>query len=118
MKIRRLLFSLLTIALIVPTVSCAARQPSVKKSQHLIERHFNRYARKYPESVFGNSKVSDVNVLNTSELHKHYVHVIADVNMDNGASERVRAAIEKKPPLGWRIVAWERAMPGWNAENQ
>lgn len=87
---------------------CAGRQPSIQKAQRLAQSYFKRYGRKYKDTVFGQHQVTAVDVHHMEEFHKHYVHADATLSLQDGGTERVRVAIEKKLPGGWRIVGWER----------
>lgn len=87
--------------------SCAGRQPSVKKAERLTSSYFKRYGRKYKETVFGQHPVASVDLHHMEEFHKNYVHADAVVTLQDALRSRVRVAIEKKLPGGWRIVAWE-----------
>ncbi len=87
---------------------CAGRQPSMKRAEKLTQSYFKRYGKKYKDTVFAQHPVTDVDIQGMEEFHKHYVHANAILTLQDGGSERVRVAIEKKLPIGWRIVAWER----------
>ncbi|OGQ44723.1 MAG: hypothetical protein A3H42_01150 [Deltaproteobacteria bacterium RIFCSPLOWO2_02_FULL_46_8] len=103
MKAVRLL--ILSISL-VTLVGCFGRLPSTSRSTHLIRKYFNSYAKDYPESPFGKKKVTNVELLSTDEIHKHYISVQAFVTMAQTDVHKVRVTIEKGP-FGWRTVCWE-----------
>lgn len=96
-------------ALIVATVffavSCA-RTPTVSRSKEIIKTHFKKYGKKYPETIYGKSKVAEVDITSTSEIHKHLVSVRAFITMKAGEVQRIYATLEKKAS-GWHLVSWE-----------
>jgi hypothetical protein len=92
---------------LMAVIACAGRQPTVARSQKILHKHFVRYGKLFPKSIYHENGVTNVAILDTEELHKHYLHVTADVTLTNGSRERVRAAVQKKLPFGWRLVAWE-----------
>ncbi|MBI2346705.1 MAG: hypothetical protein HYV03_07505 [Deltaproteobacteria bacterium] len=102
--------SVACLLLLLFAVGCA-RQPSAGRANALIRRHFIHYAKKYPTSAFGQSRVSGVELQGIEEIHKHYVAATATVAFQDGGQEKVRCALEMRPPLGWRVVSWERLGP-------
>lgn len=102
----RLLMLLIIGCLLLP--ACAGRQPTLARSTALVQRHFHKYGKKFPDSLFGQHKVSKLAVLHVQEIHKYYVHVIADLALDHGVIVRVQVAVERRAPTGWRVVAWEQ----------
>lgn len=88
-------------------VGCA-RQPATTKAANLMKRHFTRYAKHYPTSAFGQSRVSSVSVEGIEEIHKRFVSTTGTVAFEDGRNEPVRCSIEHRMPLGWRVVSWER----------
>ncbi|MBI2344419.1 MAG: hypothetical protein HYV02_08835 [Deltaproteobacteria bacterium] len=110
MKKTLLLMSM--ILFLLPTLpACGGRQPSMHRAERLVTGYFKRYGRRYDASTFGEHPVTKTRVREIEELHKHYVHLLAELDMEDGGTEIVRAALEKKAPLGWRLVAWERLSP-------
>lgn len=103
MKNRHLIGSLL---LFLFLAGCAGRLPSSSRSAALTKRHFNKYARKYKESAFGRKKVANVEILETSEVHRKLATVVAFVTMSDSDVHKVRMTFEKGP-FGWRYVYWE-----------
>lgn len=98
----------MTAILIAAAASGCARQPSNAKTAHLMKRHFMRYAKHYPTSALGQSRVSSVSVEGIEEIHKRFVSATGTVTFEDGRNEPVRCSIENRLPLGWRIVSWER----------
>jgi len=82
------------------------RQPTSTKSRKIMTKFFEKYAKKYPDSIIGKYPVEDVNVLHSEEIHKGVVVVYAILNLDNGMPIQTRFTIRKKP-LGWKAVSWE-----------
>lgn len=107
MKKRYIAFILPIIALCFFSFSCA-RMPSSKTSAHILEKHFKRYGKKYKDTVYGTVGVQQVEVLNTTEVHKHLVSTEAFVTLKDGDVQRIFATLEKGP-LWWRFISWENA---------
>jgi len=95
------------ICLSILALSCA-RQPSYDRSAKVIRKYFKKYGKKYPDTAFGKSKVSEVEILSQEEIHKHLVAVEAFVTFEDGSVRKVSATVEKGP-LGWRFISWENA---------
>ena len=87
--------------------SCA-RMPSNKRSANVIGHYFKKYAKKYPSTVFGQSKLKQVEVLNTQEVHKRLVSVEAFLTLQDGTVQRIFATL-KDDPFWWRFISWENA---------
>ena len=92
--------------LLVFLVACAGRTPAPKTAQHVIGAHFHHYGKLYKETSFGKSKVREVEILGTEEIHKNLVAVTAFVTLENGDVFKVRVTLEKGP-FGWRTLSWE-----------
>lgn len=82
-----------------------AREPKAKQSSKLIQKYFNKYGKKYKETIFA-AGVKDVDVTNQDEIHKNLVAVQAFVTLKDGSVQRINATVERGP-LGWRFVSWE-----------
>jgi hypothetical protein len=95
-------------ALACVALACAAcaRQPSDKRAESVIRKHFKKYAKKYPNTVYGRSGVKDVDVTGQQEIHKHLVAVESFVTLGDGTVQRIYATLEKGP-MGWRFLSWE-----------
>lgn len=113
MKHLRLFLILLSaVGLLASNTACSARQPTVKHSKQILSRYFKSYGKKYSETPYGQGKISAVELLALQEVHKNYVHVIADIKIENAPEQRVQVAVEKKLPTGWRVVGWESIQNG------
>jgi len=86
--------------------SCG-RQPTNKKTTKIMQKYFDKYAKEYPESIIGQYKVEDINLLHIEEVHKDKVAAYAILILSNGVGIQTRFTIQKKLPLGWRALAWE-----------
>ncbi|MBI4365414.1 MAG: hypothetical protein HY543_01195 [Deltaproteobacteria bacterium] len=102
---------LLVLVMAAQVVAACARQPSVPQAERVMQQHFRRYAKRYSAGVFGASPVTRVTLSDMEELHKHYVAAAATVAFQDGRSEAVRCSLERRPPLGWKVVSWERLTP-------
>lgn len=112
---KRLRALTLTAGLVCVLVACGGRLPPTGTTREIVRRHFNKYAKKYEKSPFGNKKVLNVEILGVEEIHKKLASAQAFVTMegaDNTGPEvyKVRVVIEKGP-FGWRTVAWENLNP-------
>jgi hypothetical protein len=87
-------------------VSCA-RMPKSETSAKLIRKHFKKYGKKFPQTVYGKSKVSEVEITGQSEIHKHFVAVESFVTLEGGEVRRIYATVEKGPFGWWKFVSWE-----------
>ena len=84
-----------------------ARMPRPKTSAKLIRKHFKKYGKEYPTTVYGKSKVAEVEVTDQSEIHKNLVAVESFVTLKDGTVRRIYATVEKGPFGWWKFVSWE-----------
>ncbi len=87
-------------------VGCAGRLPAPKTSQRVLKHHFHHYGKQFKETAFGKSKVREVEILDTEEIHKNLVTVTAFVTLEDGDVFKVRVTLERGS-FGWRYVSWE-----------
>ena len=87
-------------------VSGCARMPTAKKSTSLIQKHFKKYGKKYPGTIYGKSKLKEVDINSQSEIHKHLIEVEAFITLEDGSVQRIHVTIVKAP-LGWKFLSWE-----------
>ena len=97
---------LVGIFLILSLVSCGGRLPSPKTSQHIIQKHFEKYGKKYKESEFGRHKLTAVEISSVEELQKGLASVDAYVTLQDGPVYKVRVTLRKKS-FGWKYQSWE-----------
>jgi hypothetical protein len=99
----------LIIAIILAMVGAScARQPTVKQSNKIIRSYFTKYGKKYPATIFGTSRVKDVEITKEEEIHKGLVAIESFLTMTDGTVQRINVTA-KRAPLGWRFVSWENA---------
>ena len=98
--------SAILLAALALMVSCA-RVPSTRRSAKILRHHFKKYAKKYPDTAYGQNGVTEVEVTGQNEIHKHLVAVEAFITLGNSSVQRIHATV-KKGPLGWRFVSWEK----------
>ena len=103
---RSLKTSVVILAALALMASCA-RVPSTKRSSRILLSHFKKYAKKYPDTVYGQHGVTEAEITEQNEIHKHLVAVKAFITLGDGSVQRVHATVEKGP-LGWRFVSWEK----------
>jgi len=85
-----------------------ARMPKPDRSAKVIKKYFKKYGKQYPTTVYGKSKVKEVDVTGQEEIHKHLVAVESFLTLEDGQVQRIYATLEKRP-WGWRFVSWELA---------
>ncbi len=100
----------LTLFMLLPLflISCAGRLPSPQKAEHLLKKHFKSYAKKYPDSVFGQHRVEKVTIEGAEEIQKNLAQTATLVQLEDGSKIPVQAVFLYKAPLGWRLQGWER----------
>jgi len=96
----------LLLVLLVIASACGGRLPKPSRSQHIIQKYFNKYAKKYPQTPYGQYKVTKVEIDSTTEIRKKYAAVEAYLSLGDGSLKKIGATIEKAP-LGWRLLSWE-----------
>ncbi len=102
-KILRTILPILFLALLM--ASCA-RVPSTSRSQRLLTKHFKKYAKEYPETIYGLHGVEEVEITREYEIHKNYIGLEAFITLRNADVKRILATVEKGP-FGWRFLSWE-----------
>jgi hypothetical protein len=90
------------------TSACGGRTPKPSRSQKLITKHFKKYAKKYPETIYGQSGVKKVEIESQEEVRRKYTSVEAFVILTDGTVRKIYATL-RKTSLGWRFDSWEDA---------
>ncbi len=103
---RKRYIALLIIMLMV--FAACGRVPKPSTSQKIIHKYFKKYAKKYPATEYGQSKVAKVEIDSQQEIRKHFVAVKAFIVLEDGNLKKIHVTEEKKS-LGWRFVSWEDA---------
>lgn len=85
----------------------AARQPSAAHVEQMATHFFQRYGKKFPATAFGQHRVTQAQLLDMAEIHKHYLMTTVTLTTADGPQQHVNCAVEKRPLGGWKIVAWE-----------
>ncbi len=98
---------LLLICLAFLAAGCADRTPSPPKTANIAKGYFKRYGKKYKESEFGQSKVSQVEVKEVRELQKNVATAFLLVKLENGSEIPAIMTLIRKLPGGWRTTSWE-----------
>jgi hypothetical protein len=101
---KRLIALVLMLSLVM--VSCGGRVPTPQTAHGKVQKHFQKYGKKYKESDFGRSKVERVEIGSIKEIQKRLAEVEAYVYLADGSVYRVRVTLRKKT-FGWRVVSWE-----------
>lgn len=96
-------------------VAGCARTPQPKTSAKLIKKHFKKYGKKYPSTIYGQNRVKEVEITGQEEIHKHLVALDSFLTLQNGEVQRIHVTLEKGP-FGWKFVSWELAAQSAEAE--
>lgn len=88
-------------------VQCGGRVPSAKSAKALTKSYLKTYSKKYKDSFFGKTTLTQVEINRVSGQSLHHAETEAFVNFENGNVARVLFNLKKNPPLGWAIVSWE-----------
>lgn len=86
--------------------SCAARVPPQKRAESIMKNYFQRYAKKYPTTVFGQHEIARVELISQKELRKNMSAAEAYVILENGDVRKINATLEKKN-IFWKLRSWE-----------
>lgn len=87
--------------------ACGARIPSEVKTASIARKYFAKYGKKYPQTVFGQNKVSEVQVDIVKELQKDLANSLVRLKLDNGTEVPIILTMIRKYPRGWRASGWE-----------
>jgi len=101
-----LLFSILAFSFFSLT-ACGARIPSAKAAHSLTRSYFKSYGKRYKESIFGQSKVQQVEVHRVSEQSLHVAEIEAFLQLEDGQLARILITARSTPPFGWNVASWE-----------
>jgi hypothetical protein len=101
-------YAALALAVTLVFCSCGGRLPKPHTSEKLIYKHFKKYGKKYPDTIYGRQPVIKVEIDRQEEIRKHFAVVDAYVKLGDGTLRKINATVEKGP-LGWHFVSWEDA---------
>lgn len=87
-------------------VGCGSRLPSPQTAHKLVQKHFQKYGKKYKESDFGKYSLEKVEIVGVQEMQKNMANVEAYTYLGDGTVYWVGLTLQKKT-FGWRSVAWE-----------
>lgn len=107
MKPSRLVLAI-SLAALLPLSAACVRTPTRVRCVEVVQKHFKKYGKKYPATVYGKSRVKEVDITSQQEIHKHLVAVESFLTLEDGTVQRIHATLEKRP-LGWRLMSWENA---------
>ncbi|HCU24189.1 MAG TPA: hypothetical protein DF383_04150 [Deltaproteobacteria bacterium] len=91
--------------------ACAGRTPSPAKTANIAQKHFQKYGKKYKESVFATSVVTGAEAKQITELQKNIATAFVLVKLADGNEVPVIMTLIQKQPFGWRSTGWELATP-------
>ncbi len=101
------IFLIVLTALSLTLSSCGSRLPSPKSAQSITRGFFKSYGHKYKTSLFGNQKVSRIEINTIQEQSRNLAEVDAFLGFNTGESTRVLMTLKKRPPFGWTVLSWE-----------
>ena len=106
---KKILSLLLCLFFIASFSGCAGkRRPTEARAEHIILNYFQKYAKKYPNTSFGQSKVTKVEVESQKEIKKDQVAVEAYLTLGNGELKQINATLQRKN-INWKFVSWENS---------
>lgn len=108
MKKKWLPIAAIALSIVFALSACGGRLPKTSRSENLIKHFFKKYAKKYPDTVYGKNNVTKVEVNKQEEIRKNFASIEAYLTLGDGNLRRIFATV-KKTQLGWRFVSWEDA---------
>lgn len=106
---RKKLALALLLSLCLTGAACGGRTPSNVKTAKIAKGFFNKYGKKFKDTQFGQSKVSQVEVKEVRELQKNVSTSFLLVKMADGTEIPVIMTLIRKPVSGWHTTSWEVA---------
>lgn len=97
---------LVIILIALSCMACAKRLPPQPRTEKILTHFFERYAKKYPTTSFGQHKIKSIEVIDQTEIRKDLAAIEAYVTLGNGDVRKVFATIERRS-LRWKFVSWE-----------
>ncbi len=105
---KKYLSLVLTFIAVLFLCACQGRLPKPQTTEKLIYKHFKKYGKKFPNTIYGQYPVIKVEIEKQEEIRKNYAAVDAYIKLADGTLKKINATVEKRP-LGWRFVSWEDA---------
>src|SRR5262249_37006270 len=102
---RRPILLLLLLAFLIP--ACGGRVPSHAKTADIAKHYFKKYGKKFKESPFALSPVTDAEAKQVDELQKNIATAFVLLKLADGSEVPVIMTLIRKEPLGWRTSSWE-----------
>ncbi|MBU0706688.1 hypothetical protein KJ807_05750 [Patescibacteria group bacterium] len=99
---------LIIVLILLPTFTLqgCARAPKKSTAERVILKYYKKYGKKYPETIYGQYPVKEVEVTESHEIHKHMIEATAFITFKNDELKRVSVTIER-PNYWWKVVSWE-----------
>jgi hypothetical protein len=98
---------LLACTFILGAMSCA-RKPAPKSAANKIKHFFVKYGKKYPDTIYGKTPVTDVDVLSQEEIHKNLVSTEAFITLGTSNLKKIAVTFERR--AYWKIISWEELL--------
>lgn len=87
--------------------ACSGKKPSPKTAQSTTLSFFKHYGKRYKDSSFGKSPVTNVTINGVRQVSYNHAEVDAFLALTNGEIARTLITMKNRPPLGWAITSWE-----------
>lgn len=85
----------------------AARLPSPERVQKISQKFFDRYGKKFPETVFGQHNTQTIQINSIHEVSYHVAYADVALLFKDGRVGRALVKLDKKFPKSWRVISWE-----------
>lgn len=82
-------------------------QPTAKNAHSSTMSYFKSYGKKYKETVFAKSPVTNVSINGIRSISYNRAQVDAFLALEQGEVAKVLVTMKKVPPFGWQIKSWE-----------
>jgi hypothetical protein len=105
---KRYIALLIAFVFILSATSCA-RMPKTKTAERKISKFFQKYGKKYPDTIYGKLPVKSAEVTDMGEIHKNMVSADAYLMMGETDVKKINATLERRA-LRWRVVSWENVL--------
>lgn len=99
------IFAILIISSLI--FSACARQPKYASAEKILLHYFQKYGKKYPDTIYGKFKAKKVEVTGIKEIHKNLIDAQAFLTLEGSELQRIDATMERKHII-WRVISWEK----------
>lgn len=82
--------------------------PKPESAKSKIKSFFVKYGKKYPDTKYGQTPVTDVDIISQEEIHKNLVSTEAFLTLGESNVEKIAVTFERR--ARWKIVSWEKLL--------